>query len=591
VGPIMKDESDREKAAGLRRRAENELKAITPEASPPLTETETQRLLHELDVHRVELEMQNAELRRARDEAEIALEKYTDLYDFAPVGNFSLDRSGVIRGVNLSASSMLGIERSRLIGRSFPQFVAADARLAFTPFLNKLFESREKKSWEATLVKEGNILLFAQIEGVAAASGEECRIAVIDITARREAEVALQIEKERAESMRLAKEGAEAIARSKSRFLTNVSHELRTPMTGILGMLQLALEEDIAPAQREKLESAHISARALLQILNDLLDMAKIESGKFAIEESPFSPKICLTEAIDIITPEAQRKGLDINVSVADDLPEMVVGDRLRLRQILINIIGNAVKFTERGEVAVRVGAGRASSDGRREFIFSVTDTGIGIPDDKRALLFRTFSQVDDSRTRGFGGSGLGLAISREIAVLMGGTISCESVEGEGSNFTLTVPFCEVERRVPSIDDRQTAPLPSRDAAGRSRLLIAEDDSITRKVLGLMFEKYDFDTEFANNGQLAVEMWEKGAYDLVVMDGQMPVMDGFAATRIIRERERERGGHIPIIAMTAHAFKQDEERCLAAGMDAYLSKPIDFGKCVAVIRELLDKSG
>jgi CheY-like chemotaxis protein len=299
--------------------------------------------------------------------------------------------------------------------------------------------------------------------------------------------------------------------------------------------------------------------------------------------------------AVDILIPEARRKGLDLIRPAADNLQQTVVGDQLRLRQILTNLIGNAVKFTERGKVEVRVAAGEKTAAGKREFTFSVADTGIGIPADKQHLLFRSFSQVDDSDTRGYGGAGLGLAISREIAERMGGTIGFESEEGVGSTFTFTVPLgadgieseaaTEAETEEPAAS---AAPLP--DTGVKPRLLIAEDDPITRKVIGMMLQRSNYDPDFAENGLQAVEMWEKGEYDLILMDMQMPRMDGFEATRAIREKERERGCHIPIVALTAHALKEDEEKCLAAGMDSYIAKPINFSKCLQVIGGLLKKS-
>ena len=356
-------------------------------------------------------------------------------------------------------------------------------------------------------------------------------------------------------------------------------------------MLQFALEEDLAPAPREYLETTLSSARSLLRILNDILDMAKIEAGKLTIEEKPFSPQMCLTEAVDIITPEARRKGLDFAISVAEEVPDTVVGDQVRLRQVLINLIGNAVKFTEGGKVVVRVTAG-TTSDGKREFTFAVTDTGIGIPDDKKELLFQAFSQVDASHSRRYGGTGLGLAICREIVELMGGAIFFESEEGVGSTFSFTIPLGEARLE----SDALTAAEPlspettTTATAGDKipRLLLAEDDPTIRQVLGSMLKlatNYNFD--FAEDGLKAVEMWEKGEYDLVLMDVQMPRLNGFEATRAIREKERERGGHTPIVAMTAHARKEDEERCLAAGMDAYISKPIDFKKSLQLIGDII----
>jgi PAS domain S-box-containing protein len=424
-------------------------------------------LLHELQVHKIELDMQNEELRQARSELETALEKYTDLYDFAPVGYVTLDRSGTIRATNLTGSGLIGVERSRLIGRRFVHSLTAVTQSVFFAFLGKVFRSPAKEACEVELLKKGASELFVKIVGVAASSGEECRIALIDISERKRAEKTLRVAKEAGEALRVAqeateklrlakdaaverrltKESAEATARTKSQFFANMNHELRTPMTGILGMLQLALEEDLAPVPRKYLERTLGSAYSLLQILNDILDMAKIEAKKIIIEEKPFSLQGCLTEAVDFIITEVQRKGLDFAISVAEEVPDTVVGDHVRLRQVLINLIGNAVKFTKSGKIVVHVTIAKATSDEKLKFTFTVTDTGIGIPDDKKDLLFKAFSQVDTSDSRSYGGTGLGLAISREIVELMGGTIYFESEESVGSTFSFTVPLGEARRK------------------------------------------------------------------------------------------------------------------------------------------------
>ncbi len=579
--------------AELRRLAEERLREDRGTVPPLRTEDESQRLLHELEVHQIELEMQNEELRHSKDEFETLAEKFTALYDFAPVGYFTLDRLGTIRGVNLTGAGLLGIERSRLIGIRFSLLVADEARPAFADFLGKVFTSLTKETCEVALLKGRNHPLSVQIEAVTAASGEDCLIALIDISERRRAEEALRQEKEAAEALRLAKEAAEATVRAKSQFLANMSHELRTPMTGVLGMLQLALEEDLPPVPREYLETTLTSARSLLRILNDILDMAKIEAGKLTIHELSFSLRGCITWAVDIITPEVRRKGLDFVVSVTEEIPDTVVGDQVRLRQILINLIGNAVKFTERGRVEVQVIARTTTADGKREFTFAVTDTGIGIPYDKKELLFRAFSQVDDSHTRIYGGTGLGLAISRELVELMGGTITFESNEGMGSTFSFTIPLggggleSNGQSAAENISPETTTP--GLDGIRIPRLLLVEDDPVTLKVLELMLTRSNYNLDFAEDGLKAVEMWEKGEYDLVLMDVQMSRLNGFEATSAIRERERERGGHTPIIAMTAHARKEDEERCLAAGMDAYISKPIDFKQCLQAIGDIIGR--
>ncbi|MGB9082242.1 MAG: ATP-binding protein [Desulfuromonadaceae bacterium] len=578
-------------SAELRRLAEARLGENTGMAHPPGTEEDPLRLHHELQVHQVELEMQNAELRHVRDELETALEMYTDLYDFAPVGYFTLDSKGTICRVNLTGAGLVGVERSRLVGQRLALFVTVEARPSFNNCLEEIFTNPAKVACEVALLQEGNAPLFVLVEGVASASGQECRIALIDITGRKRAEEALHLAKEAAASIQLAKETAEENSRLKNQFLVNMSHELRTPMTGILGMLRFALEEDLSPVLREYLETAQSSAQSLLRILSDILDMAKFEAGKLIIEEKPFSPRRCIAEAVDIITPEIRRKGLDIALSLAEEVPDTVAGDQMRLRQVLINLIDNAVKFTERGKVVVRVTTGKAASDGKRQFTFAVTDTGIGIPDDKKELIFRAFSQVDASLSRMYGGTGLGLAISREIVELMGGTISFVSEEGVGSTFSFTIPLEEARPESETLYAHESQPSKRTTITGSGemmpRILLAEDDPVSRQIFGMMLKRAKYNIDIAEDGLKAIELWGQGGYDLVLMDVQMPGLNGFEATRVIREKEREGGGHTPIVAMTAHARKEDEENCLAAGMDAYISKPIDIQKSLQVIGNII----
>jgi signal transduction histidine kinase/ActR/RegA family two-component response regulator len=581
---IDKDKRETSEATELRRRAEELVQARMVE-EPPRTETETQQLLHELQVHQIELEMQNEELQRARKTESAALEKFTELYDFAPVGYCTLDREGIILGVNLTGAALLRIERSRLIGRRIGLFVSIEDRNAFADFLGKVFTSLAKEACDVKLLNEGNSPQFVRIEAVAATSGEECRVALLDISERKRAE----------EELCRAKVAAEAATRAKSLFLANMSHELRTPMTGFLGMLDIVLLGNLEAEQREFIETAHTSARSFVRILNDILDMSRIEAGKLSMEEKPFSVRNCLEDMIKIFLPVAKSKGLGLNLTVADDVPETLVADQIRLNQVLTNLAGNAVKFTEKGKVEIRVVASGSVPGSRRAVTFTVADTGIGIPADKQELIFQSFTQADESHTREYGGTGLGLAIAKEIVERMGGTITFTSEVGIGSTFSFTIPFAEAEaERDEGFTSEGTATagdLLQPEVMTKPRLLVAEDDPVTRKVLGMMFQVAKYETDFAENGQKVVEMWENGKYDLVLMDVQMPLLNGFEATAAIREKERTRGGHIPIVAMTAHALKEDEERCLGAGMDAYISKPIDLKECLRLIGETLKKTG
>lgn len=588
---IVKDMGQLTAAAELRRKAEERLQAESVQVHPPRYEDVTDRLVHELQVHEIELEMQLEELRQARSELESALERCSDLYDFAPVGYLTLDRNGIIRAANLTGSGLTGVARSRLIGRRFELYIPVETRSVFIAFLAKVFTEQSKEACQVPFQSEGNSEKFLQIEGVAAASGKECRIALIDITERKMAEKALHQAKAAAEALQREKDAAEEAANIKNLFFANMSHELRTPMTGILGMLQLALEEDPAPTLREYLEISLRSARSLLQILNDILDMSRIEAGKLTIEENPFSLRRFITAEVEIMTPEVRRKGTDFVVSVAEEVPDMVVGDQTRLRQVLLNLIGNAIKFTKGGKVEMRVTAGRTTSNGKLEITFAVTDTGIGISDDKKELLFKAFSQADASHSRIYGGTGLGLAICKEIVELMGGTITFESKEGVGSTFSFTIPLVEAGSEcVTTIRADYLLPetiIPAAVEERRPRLLLAEDNPDSRMVFELMLQRANYDVDIAEDGLMAVELWEKGEYDLLLMDVQMPRLNGFEATRAIREKERGRGGHTPIVALTAHAGKEDEKRCLAAGMDTFISKPIDFIECLRLIGQTI----
>lgn len=490
------------------------------------------------------------------------------VFKAAPVGISLTNAEGKFVKLNNTLSQMLGWDNDELLGESFTQIFVPEYREHAIALHNRYLAGEEVPPEEWVLkTKQGTVIhLSARIARYIDDRGQQFVVAVFaDITEQKRSEVAL----------REAKQVAESAAKAKAEFLSNMSHEIRTPLNAVIGLTELLIKGTEPEMYPRYIESIKYSADNLLVIVNDILDFSKIESGKISLEHINFSLHKVFDQLMKSLVHKANDKGLKLKLTVNEDVPDKLIGDPYRLNQVLMNLASNALKFTREGSITIDVSS-KILGKLKCEISIVVRDTGIGIPAEKIDKVFESFTQAYADTTRLFGGSGLGLAISRNLARLLGGDITVESKVGKGSEFTFTVTYDMADEEIQSAAKSKA---PSSDKADLSpyRFLLVEDNLMNQFVAIQILKRWKARVEAAENGEVAVQMLKKQYYDLVFMDLQMPVMNGFEATQRIRDGEAgEHNRKIPILAMTADALHETRLRVLDSGMDDFITKPLDL---------------
>ncbi len=534
------------------------------------------------------------ELQRVRDAVELGEVRFRRLVEANIIGVYLTNPDGNLVDANDSFLKMLGATRGDLeSGRLQHRTLTAPEHSEVNRIaMQELATEGRCEPFENEFVRLDGSRIPALVGVVRLSEGEDHIIGfALDLTEQKRTEQALAD----------ARDVAEAANRTKDEFLASVSHELRTPLNSVIGLTDLVLADSEANPVRDDLATVRESAHTLLVLVNDILDFSKLEAGQFELTPSRFSPARTVEESLRGVRVKADEKYLKLHASIDSDVPDVVDGDELRLRQVLTNLLSNAVRFTDEGEVMVSVSMDSENTEDVT-LHFAVRDTGIGIAPEDRDRIFAPFTQADSSLTRQYGGTGLGLAICVKLARLMNGRLWLDSETGQGSTFHCTVRFgkptsdscvagTDHEFEFPPGEPVAIARLLDTPAPHSLCLLVAEDIPANQRLLETVLTRRGHTLQFAENGQQAVDLWANGEFDGILMDVQMPQVDGLRATRRIREREMQSQGHTPIIAMTAHAMQSDREACLQAGMDAYMAKPIDTRRLIELVEQVCHPDG